>query len=177
MPRCLFSLVIFAALFLSRPALAREAAVIDSNYRGAHQDDYLRQSDRVRILVRQAQLEVSVRLGLYQYQEGFQYPLTIRFQDDAPVGVEHALAFVRLLQTPSGFQQELVVNLGEMANRPADLDVVFYHEMTHAVLNDAVGGPASQRIPTWVQEGLAQYVSGEGDRRVRAAAEKTPWAS
>jgi hypothetical protein len=47
-----------------------------------------------------------------------------------------------------------------------DFDKIFYHEMTHAVLNDAVGGEASVKIPHWVQEGLAQYVSEEGKDRV-----------
>jgi hypothetical protein len=39
------------------------------------------------------------------------------------------------------------------------------------VLNDAVGGEASMRIPHWVQEGLAQFVSEEGDARVERAAQ------
>jgi hypothetical protein len=139
-------------------------------YSGPHQDAFITQFDRVRLLTRQAQVEDSALLGLLQYQEGFQYPLIIHFEDGAPPGVENTLAYVRLGQGPEGFVQELVVNLNETAGTSEDFDRIFYHEMTHAVLNDAVGGEASAKIPHWVQEGLAQYVSGEGKDRVAQAA-------
>ncbi len=151
---------------------ARESAELVRDYHGTHQDAFTLQFDRVRLLVRQAQIEASARLGLLQYQEGFQYPIRIGFEDGAPLGIENVLAFVRLGRTSRGFVQELVVNLDEMASNPVDFDLVFKHEMTHAVMNDAVGGDASLRIPHWVQEGLAQYVSGEGDQRVLSLARR-----
>jgi len=151
---------------------ARYPAVIDTSYKGAYRDSYLRQYDRVRLLVRQAQLEVSARLGLIQYREGFQYPLTIRFEDDAPSGLESALAYVRLSSGGDlGFSQELVINVGYSNESGMDFDRIFYHEMTHATLNDAVGGNAAIRIAPWLQEGLAQWVSGEGPGRVLSAAQ------
>jgi hypothetical protein len=149
------------------PATARIAATLTQEYHGAHQSEFTSQFDRVRLLVRQAQLEVSSRLGLIQYQEGFQYPMTIRFDDGAPEGVESALAYVQLQQSDKDFQQQLVINLDALTAHPMDFDTVFYHEMTHAVMNDAVGGEAAIKIPHWVQEGLAVYVSGEGDQRVK----------
>ena len=143
-------------------------------YAGPYQTEFAAQFDRVRLLVRQAQLEVSSRLGLLQYQEGFRYPLTIRFDDGAPAGLENALAYVRFGRRGQGFEQELVVNLDELAARPSDFDSVFYHEMTHAVMNDAVGEEASYRIPRWLQEGLAVFVSGDGDLRVQMAGDRLP---
>ncbi len=146
-------------------------ASLSQTYSGTHQTEFLIDYDRVRILVPLAQLEVSARLGLIQYREGFQYPIQIRFQDGLPPGLENALAYVQLKSSITGFVQELVINLDELIAHPMDFDTVFYHEMTHAVMNDAVGGEASLRIPHWLQEGLAIYVSGEGDARVKAAAE------
>ncbi len=150
---------------------ARIPAVIDTAYDGTHQDSYRTQYDRVRLLTRQAQLEISARLGLIQYREGFQYPLTIRFEDDAPAGLENALAYVRLSEGKNGFSQELVINVGFSGHSNMNFDRIFYHEMTHATLNDAVGGNAATRIAPWLQEGLALWVSGEGPGRVSAAAQ------
>lgn len=151
---------------------AREQAEISKDYAGEHQNDFLQQMERVRLLVKQAQLEDSARLGLLQYQEGFQYPLFIKFEDGAPANVEHVLAFVRLGRSSKGFAQQLVVNLTEASHNPFDFDKVFYHEMTHVVLNDAIGGDAALKVPHWVQEGLAQYCSGEGDQRVADTARR-----
>jgi len=149
----------------------RQEAVLDRNYKGSYPDLFTGQFDRVRLLVHQAQLEASMRLGFFQYQQGFQYPLIVRFDDSAPIGIEHALAYVRMGQNSTGqFMQEMVVNLAEMSRNSNDFDQVFTHEMTHAVLNDACGGRTSEHLPHWVQEGLAQYVSGEGDARVAEAA-------
>lgn len=163
--------MVLLLFFLPLGAWGRAPATLVKDYKGSHQDEFIVQYDRVRLLVKQAQLEVSARLGLFQYREGFQFPLTIRFEDGAPPGIENALAYVRLLETPAGFQQELVVNLDLMARMPMDIDQVFYHEMTHVVLNDAIGGEATRKIPPWVQEGLAQYVSGEGEKRVTDTAQ------
>lgn len=155
---------------LSAPAWCRVEPQIMKTYTGDHRDAFLLQWDRVRLLTRQAQVEVTARLGLFQYREGFEWPLHIRFEDGAPAGIENALAYVTMSRTAEGFQQELVVNLNASERFSGEFDPIFYHEMTHAVLNDAVGGQAAQRIPPWVQEGLAQYVSGEGADRVAQAA-------
>jgi hypothetical protein len=160
---------VWIGFFLVAPLLAdgpRVPATLDRNYQGAYPNEFTVQYDRVRLLVRQAQLEVSSQLGLLQYREGLNYPLTVRFEDQAPQGLEHALAYVRLRGDPQGFAQDLVINLSEAKNNPFDFDQIFYHEMTHAVMNDAVGGNAAIKIPHWVQEGLAQFISGEGPSRV-----------
>lgn len=150
----------------------RHPARIDRRYDGANRDAFVAQAERVRLLVRQAQLEVSARLGLIQYREGFQSPLTIRFLDEVPAGLEHALAYVRWGTTAGGtFAQELVINVGKTGGVDEAIDQVFVHEMTHAVFNDAAQGDAAALVPRWVQEGLAQWVSDEGESRVRRAAQ------
>lgn len=164
------SMRILPLCLLVIPLEARVPITQRSDYQGSHQDVVFAQRERVRLLTRQAQLDVSSRLGLFQFREGFTWPMEIRFEDGAPGGLENALAYVRLSRTSTGFAQELVVNVTLMASAGDEFDQVFTHEMTHAVLNDAVGGDAAQRIPPWVQEGLAQWVSGEGMDRVKRAA-------
>jgi hypothetical protein len=148
----------------------RFTASFQTSYDGRHADLYAQDVDRVRLLLRQAQLEISSQLGLLQYQEGFRCPLTVRFDDAPAAGVEFALAYVQPVPTVHGFGQELVVNLDVMAQHPGDFDRIFYHEMTHAILNDAVSSVYNRALPSWVQEGLAVYISGEGPDRVRALA-------
>jgi len=157
----------FLIFLLSPTVWARYPAALVKDYGGRYQEAFTTQYDRVRLLVKQAQVEVSARLGLLQYREGFQYPMFIRFDDGAPPGVESALAYVQLMQNNGAFAQQLVVNMEATSETPMDFDKIFSHEMTHAVLNDAIGGDAAQKIPPWVQEGLAQYVSGEGPGRVK----------
>jgi hypothetical protein len=166
--------VLIAGLFfLSWPGICAErfTASFQTTYQGSHQDLFASEQDRVRLLVKQAQLEASSQLGLIQYQEGFLCPLTVRFDDKPAAQAENALAYVELLQTGHGMEQELVVNLDVMANYTGDFDPIFYHEMTHAVLNDAVVVPTHHLLPSWVQEGLAVYIAGNGDTIVRQLAQ------
>ncbi len=169
-PLTMAVLSVLALLVTPMPAQARFEAALVKDYTGRHPDDYVTQFERVRLLVRQAQMEASSGLGLIQYREGFQYPFMIRFEDGAPPGLESALAYVRLMQNAQGFAQELVVNMDANSRDSMEFDKIFYHEMTHAVLNDAIGGEASMRVPHWVQEGLAQYISNEGNDRVTYSA-------
>jgi hypothetical protein len=162
------SLLLLPALTSADP---RFTASFQLSYQGAYQDLFVQQQERVRLLVRQSQVEVSSQLGLFQYQEGFRLPLTIRFADTTNPGAEHALAFVHFVNSSSGLQQEMVVNLSVCAQNPRDFDVIFYHEMTHAVMLDAMGPEQALALPRWVHEGLATYVSGEGKERVHEVAQ------
>jgi len=165
--RFLFLLLWVAPGLRADDAAPRFSAALQTSYSGTHPDLYAQQQDRVRLLIRQAQLEISSQLGLLQYQEGFRCPLTVRFDDTPVPGLEHALAYVHGVPAAHGFGQELVVNLDVMAKSDKDFDMIFYHEMTHAVLNDAVVSAYGRPLPSWVQEGLAVYISGEGPERVR----------
>jgi hypothetical protein len=173
MNRILIILLLALAAFVrAQEPAPRFFAVLQTTYDGNHPDLYAQEQDRVRILIRQAQLEISSQLGLLEYRENFRRPLTVRF-DDAPVrGLEHALAYVTPRLSDGGFSQELVVNLDVMANSRLDFDRIFYHEMTHAVLNDAVVSLYDRPLPSWVQEGLAVYISGEGPERVHALSQQ-----
>lgn len=148
----------------------RIAPVIDPAYDGAHAAAYTSAIDQVRWMTRVAQQEVSVGLGLIRYQEGFRYPVRLRFEDSGMPGAENLLAYVSLGTTSGGFAQELVINvtaIGQPLPPWADFRTIFTHEMTHAVLNDSVGGDASMRLPRWVHEGLAQWISKEGEGRLK----------
>jgi len=174
-PAQLFILLLFSCLIQPQAATAdRNGAEIQSVYEGRNPDAFAQVQDRVVQLVKTSQLEVSVGLGLQQYREGFQYPFQIRFEDSPSPGFEHTLAYVRLGRTSGGFAQEMVIHLEELRAiadlRWLDVEKVFYHEMTHAVLNDTVGGDAARRLPTWLHEGLAQFISREGEDRFREAA-------
>ena len=63
------------------------------------------------------------------------------------------------------------------AQKPALFERVLVHELTHAML-DAIAG---HRIPTWLNEGLAQYFEGADPaaarRRVKAAGQTMPLRS
>jgi hypothetical protein len=171
--KTLFCLILsFAAPLVAKEEL-RHPAVFQTSYQGTHPDLYTQQQDRVRILLRQAQLEISSQLGLLSYREGFRCPLLVRFDDTPAPRVEHALAYVQMGTIDNEPVQELVVNLDVMAKGAPDFDLIFYHEMTHAVLNDAVVSRTQQMLPSWVQEGLAVYISGDGDARVKALAQTT----
>jgi len=168
----LFLLLAVVASVRAEDPAPRVAAVLQTTYNGNHPDLYAQEQDRVRLLIHQAQLEISSQLGLLQYRDNFRYPMTVRF-DDAPVrGLEHALAYVQPIPTRHEFRQELVINLDVMTVSSLDFDLIFYHEMTHAVLNDAVCAVYHRALPSWVQEGLAVYISGEGPERVRALAQR-----
>jgi len=171
-PIPLFLLLAVTAFARAESPAPRFTASFQTSYDGRHTDLYTQEVDRVRLLLRQAQLEISSQLGLLQYQEGFRCPLTVRFDDAPASGVEFDLAYVRPVPTIHGFAQEMVINLDVMAQHPGDFDRIFYHEMTHAVLIDAVSSLYNRALPSWVQEGLAVYISGEGPERVRALAQR-----
>src|ERR1700674_5507255 len=96
-PRAPLTGTFFLILFAGCPsAWSRYPAALEKDYTGRHQEEFVAQFERVRLLTRQAQVEVSSRLGLLQYREGFESPFLIRFEDGAPLGIEHALAYVRL---------------------------------------------------------------------------------
>lgn len=156
---------------VSAEEMPRFEASFQTTYIGTHPDLFTQQQDRVRLLLHQAQLEISSQLGLLGYREGFRCPLTVRFDDTPRSGVEHALAYVQMVPTARGVGQELTINLDVMATSPIDFDKVFYHEMTHAVLNDSVILVYQKPLPSWVQEGLAVYIAGDGDERVRYVAQ------
>jgi tetratricopeptide (TPR) repeat protein len=63
------------------------------------------------------------------------------------------------------------------AQKPQQFEQVLVHELTHAII-DAIGG---RNIPTWLNEGLAQYFEGEDPeaarRRLKAVGRTMPLRS
>lgn len=164
---------VFAALFLlnvaalrAEDAPVRHAWTLDENYQGPHQDDFTRLRFAFPNMIRQTLIDIAVDTGL-DFQEGWNHPITIRFTDGAPAGVENALAYVELFSDDTHVAQRLNVNLDAYAREKFSFDKVFRHELFHAMLNDALG-LHSRDVPIWLHEGLAVYAAGQGDQMLNS---------
>jgi len=145
---------------------------LNSTYSGSHADSFQKLSWIVPNLMRQTMIDMSVRLGM-DFQEGWNYPLVVSFVDEAPMGAENALAYVELLGSDTGIQQNLNINLGAYDSYNFNFEKVFAHELVHAMMNDAMGAQAAVLLPVWLHEGLAVYGADQGDTMVRSYASQT----
>jgi len=118
-------------------------------------------------LVRQTVLDLSTRLGI-PYNEGWRFPLRIRFTDRAGFGAENLLAFVALYQSETSIYQDLNINLAAYNQHKFDYEKTLAHELVHAMMNDVLGGQAAAVFPRWLHEGLAVYGADEGEKLVKA---------
>ncbi len=123
--------------------------------------------NEVPILMRQTLIDIAGKTGL-NFQDGWSFPMTVGFTDEVPWGSESVLAYVQLMRTPAGMEQELRINLKAYGDRNFDFEKVFAHELTHAMLNDALAGTASTVMPVWFHEGLAVYAAGQGEQMLRS---------
>lgn len=139
----------------------------DETYLGAHTDSYRRLLYDVPILMRQTLIDIAVKTGL-NFQDGWANPMTVGFTDTVPWGAESVLAYVQLFRTSTGIEQELRVNLGAYEKEKFDFEKVFAHELTHAMLNDELGGTAATVIPVWFHEGLAVYAADQGEKMLKS---------
>jgi len=119
------------------------------------------------VLMRQTLINLSVRLGL-DFEEGWRYPLTVRFTDGSPRGAENTLAYVILYTDEKGIRQDLFINLTAYKERKFNFEKVLAHELVHAMLNDALGAEAMQIFPVWLNEGLAVYGADQGEKMAQA---------
>jgi len=164
------------ALILATPVLAenhRQAWKLDESYDGPHQEAFQKLRFYIPGLVSTAQLEMASQMGL-DYRDGFHYPLTIGFVEEPAMGSEYELAYVRLSADDSGISQRLNINLDAYSRLDFNFDKVFYHEMSHIVLSDAVGAEAFTKLPVWLVEGLAVWVADQGEQLTRAEAHRYP---
>jgi len=160
----------------SRPGQAgetRTACQLDESYNGPHQEAFQKLRFYIPNLLSTTQLELASDMGL-DYQEGFRYPFTIGFVDEPLSGSEYALAYVQLSRGDGGFRQRMNINLEAYSRRPFNFDKVFRHEMSHAILSDAVGGDVFAKLPVWLIEGLAIWVAEQGEQLTRAEAHRYP---
>lgn len=140
---------------------------MDENYQGPHRASFNRLRNEIPVLMRQTLIDLSVRLGL-DFRDGWKYPLTIGFVDQAPWGVENVLAYVQLYRTEDHFGQVLNINLASYNKEQFNFEKVLAHELTHAMINDAIGGQAAMVLPRWFHEGLAVYGAEQGDQMLKS---------
>jgi hypothetical protein len=164
--RLFLTLSLFFCSFVSADE-SRYNWQLDESYAGSHQDSYRKLLHEIPILMRQTLIDIAGRTGL-NFQEGWSHPINVGFTDDAPYGAENVLAYVQLLQTADGIEQELRINLPAYDHENFNFDKVFAHELTHAMLNDALGGAAAHVIPVWFHEGLAVYTAGQGEQMLKS---------
>lgn len=148
---------------------ARVEWKFDDNYQGSHRSDFDQLRWKIPNLMRQTEVNLAVRTGL-NFQDGWQYPITIHVVDGAPPGIESALAWVSISSNGDGFAQSFNVNLEAYVQTQFDFEKVFAHELTHAMVNDEIGGEAAVALPTWFQEGLAVFGADQGDQMVKVYA-------
>lgn len=143
---------------------------LNEEYDGPHRASFQKLRYLIPNLMRQTTLNIAVRLGM-DFQEGWQYPLTIGFVDGSPYGTENILAYVQLYRDDQGhFGQLLNINLEAFDVEGFDFEKVFTHELVHAMMNDSIGGEAAIKLPTWFQEGIAVFGADQGDEMVKVYA-------
>lgn len=161
----------FATLIFIFPAALhaenRTTWEMDESYEGQYPDSYRSLLNEIPILMRQTLIDIAGKIGL-NYQDGWANPLTVGFTDTVGWGAENILAYVQLFKTDVGIAQELRVNLGAYEHQKFDFEKVFAHELTHAMLNDALGGSAASVIPPWFHEGLAVYAADQGEKMLKS---------
>jgi hypothetical protein len=144
---------------------------IDEKYRGGHQSTYQKIKWQIPNIMRQTMINNAVKLGM-NFRDGWQYPFEIKFVDDSPFGVENVLAYVQIYSDGVAIKQDLNINLGAYDREPFNFEKVFAHELTHAMLNDAIGAEATMILPVWLHEGLAVYAADQGETMVKSYAHK-----
>ncbi len=150
----------------SVPAAADESETIHfvESYGGPHPNEFNDLLDQVKSIVPAALAYISGQWGL---PNRLHYPLIVMITDvppNLPAGA--ASAYVRSVMVGGTLRQELIVDLTHHMMYPAEnFESLLYHEMAHAVLQDAVTSPGAAGIPQWLNEGLAQSVTTEGHDR------------
>jgi hypothetical protein len=158
---------VMAGVFLSAP-LAGEihsAVHFEESYNGAHPAEFAQLLEQVKVIVPGALAYITSQWNL---PNQLHYPLIVIITERPPnLPAGAAAAYVRSVTTAGGdLRQTLIVDLGYHLLDPAEnLDDLLYHEMAHAVLQDAVTGPNAAGIPQWFNEGLAQSITHEGHDR------------
>ena len=109
----------------------------------------------------------------YKIQGGKDSDITVRF-NYAEVGGQQAY----IASYPTTKNQSLVIDIADFKNLIIDnpngestgrsagdyLDRVLGHEMFHAVSNYYVGYLIMEQVPTWFQEGMAEFLHGAKER-------------
>jgi hypothetical protein len=159
-----------AAILAGTPVRADDVADIHfvEGYAGPHRAEFTDLLGQVQAIVPSALAYIT---GQWNLPNTLHHPLIVLITDnpaDIPkdMPTRPVSAYVRAVTSGDVLRQELIVDLQHHLMYPGEkLDDILYHEMAHAVLQDAVTGPAAAGIPQWFNEGLAQSVTTEGHDR------------
>ena len=150
----------------TRPLAADTGETIQfvESYRGTHPNEFNDLLRQVKSIVPVALVYITGQWGLPNQLHSPMIVMVTEVPPNLPAGV--AAAYVRSVMSGGLLRQVLIVDMTHYLQFPAeDLDHLLYHEMAHAVLQDAVTSPAAVGIPQWFNEGLAQSVTSEGHDR------------
>ena len=170
----LFSLSFLPFLFPPKLLWAEERIEWEyvDEYGGPFQDEYESLRWDIPNLIRQTVIDLSGKLG-FPYDEGWRFPLKVRYTDKSGRGAENLLAYVALYKTSDeNFFQELNINLAAYSKHKFNYEKTLAHELVHAMMNDALGGEAAAFFPRWLNEGLAVFGADEGDQMVKSYVHK-----
>ena len=155
-----------AGLSLSVLLAGEGAAAIhfEESYAGSHSAEFAQLLDQVKVIVPGALAYIT---GQWNLPNTLHYPLIVIVTETPPnLPAGAAAAYVRSVTAGGALRQTLIVDLGYHLLYPAEnLDDLLYHEMAHAVLQDAVTSPNAAGISQWFNEGLAQSITREGHDR------------
>jgi len=160
-------LAAFAVLILGPlPAGALDIGGIQfvESYGGAHPAEFTALLSQVEAIVPAALAYITAQWGL---SNTLRYPLIVTIADiPTKDAARPVAAYVRAVRSNGEVRQNLVVDLQHHLMYPDDnLEQILYHEMAHAILQDAVTSAEAAGIPQWFNEGLAQTVTTEGHDR------------
>lgn len=138
---------------------------IDQEAKGAAKPGYPKYQDMIVVETRIALRTIADRLTQPGYRAGFSHPLRIRamFQ---PADDKHG--FSREMPSDKGWNQQVVFNMAmwdDCPSRPMAASVV-RHELTHAVIHDALSGQKGNPLPLWFDEGVAMLLGGDPEETI-----------
>jgi hypothetical protein len=159
-----FAVLIFLG-GLCLPLPAEDIHFVES-YAGTHQAEFHDLLEQAKAIVPAALAYITGQWGL---PNALHNPMIVMVMDSPTSDPSRPVsAYVRAVWRGPELRQELVIDLPHHLMYPGEnLENVLYHEMAHAVLQDAAIGPSAAGIPQWFNEGLAQSVTTEGHERTQ----------
>jgi len=153
-------------LLVAAPLTAEtlESIHFSESYAGAHPVEFADLLGKAKMIVPDALAYIT---GQWNLPNTLHSPLIVIVTDNPPnIPAGASAAYVRSVIVGGTLRQTLILDLLHYRTYPTEnLEQLVYHEMAHAVLQDAVVSPSSVGIPQWFNEGLAQSVTSEGHDR------------
>lgn len=107
----------------------------------------------------------------------FKYPIRVEIKEIPEESLYHGLQGTAGLKKVEGqWVHVLTLNIGAYVQNPEeDVNQLLAHEMAHMVLADFMGEQKIEKVPMWLNEGMAQSVTHEGRSRVADFARSLEW--